>query len=211
MSERLNKQWKLKSRPVGMVAVENFELIEEHAPTPEEGQALVRNHMLAFDPAMRGWLNDVKSYIPPVGIGEVMRASAVGQVLETKTDQFEVGDLVSGTVGWQQYAIVDTKHAGMFGGATKMPPGASPEQMLSVFGITGLTAYFGYLEIGKPEEGDVVLVSGAAGATGSVAAQIARIKGASKVIYPGRDRERSRDPAATLRRKEPRKATVQDR
>jgi hypothetical protein len=165
-----------------MVKESDFELVEEPVRSPEEGQALVRNLMVAFEPAMRGWLNDEESYLPPVGIGEVMRASTVGQVVESATPDLAVGDLVTGTLGWQEYVTIDTLHPTMLGSANKLPPGATPEQALSVYGITGLTAYFGYLEVGKPTQGDVVLVSGAAGATGSVVAQIARIKGASKVV-----------------------------
>ncbi len=165
-----------------MVKESDFEFVEEPARVPGEGQALVRNWMLAFEPAMRGWLNEGESYVPPVGIGEVMRASAVGYVVESAAPDLAEGDLVTGTFGWQDYTIVDTKRPALFGGANKLPTGASAEQTLSVFGLTGLTAYFGYLDIGQPKGGDVVLVSGAAGATGSVAAQIARIKGASKVV-----------------------------
>jgi NADPH-dependent curcumin reductase CurA len=165
-----------------MVKESNFEYVEEPAASPGEGQALIRNYMVAFEPAMRGWIEDVESYVPPVQIGEVMRASSVGVVVESKTPDLTVGDIVTGTLGWQEYPLVDTATPSIFGGAQKLPPGATAEQALSVFGITGLTAYFGYLDVGQPVEGDVVLVSGAAGATGSVVAQIARIKGASKVV-----------------------------
>jgi NADPH-dependent curcumin reductase CurA len=182
MSDRVNRQWRLKARPVGMVKESDFEYVEEPAESPGEGQALVRNFMVAFEPAMRGWMEDVESYVPPVGIGEVMRASTVGVVVESKAEGLAVGDVVTGTLGWQEYPLVDTRHPSIFGGAQKLPPGATAEQALSVFGLTGLTAYFGYLDVGQPKEGDVVLVSGAAGATGSIAAQIARIKGASKVV-----------------------------
>ncbi len=182
MSDRMNRQWRLKTRPVGMVKESDFEYVEEPAASPGEGQALVRNFMVAFEPAMRGWLEDVESYVPPVGIGEVMRASTVGVVVESQASDLAVGDVVTGTLGWQDYPLVDTSRPGIFGGAQKLPPGTSAEQALSVFGLTGLTAYFGYLDVGKPKKGDVVLVSGAAGATGSVVAQIARIKEAAKVI-----------------------------
>jgi len=165
-----------------MVKESDFELVEEPVTALAEGQARVRNLMVAFEPAMRGWINEGESYLPPVGIGEVMRASAVGQVVESATPELEVGEIVTGMFGWQEYTLLDMRQPGMLGGANKLPPGATPEQALSVFGITGLTAYFGLLEIGQPKEGDVVLVSGAAGATGSVVAQIARIKGASKVV-----------------------------
>jgi len=182
MASRSNRKWVLANRPVGMVDDSTFDLVTEDTPKLEEGQALVKTLLIAFDPAMRGWLDDRESYVPPVGIGEAMRASTVGQVVESRSNDLAVGDLVTGTMGWQEYAVVDPGRPAMFGGAMKLPPGASPEQALSIFGITGLTAYFGLLDVGEPKEGDVVLVSGAAGATGSVAAQIAKIKGASKVV-----------------------------
>lgn len=164
-----------------MVRESDFEYVEEEIGGPGEGQLLVRNLYLAFEPAMRGWLNDVKSYVPPVGIGEVMRASTVGQVVESRHPGFAAGDIVSGMLGWQQYAIADGE-PGMMGRLTKVPAGIPPYLVLSALGGTGLTAYFGMLDVGELKEGDTVLVSGAAGATGSVAAQIARIKGAAKVV-----------------------------
>ncbi len=182
MSNRMNGQWKLKSRPVGMVKESDFEYSEE--PVAEElgeNEFLIRNLYFAFEPAMRGWLNDVKSYVPPVQIGEVMRASAVGQVVESNNPEYQKGEFVSGMLGWQEFAISDGT-PGVMGTVSKVPEGIPPYLLLSALGGTGLTAYFGLLDIGKPQPGDVVVVSGAAGATGSVAGQIARIKGASKVI-----------------------------
>ncbi len=176
-----NRQWQLGSRPVGMVKESDFDLVEAPRPEPAEGQILIRNLYFAFEPAMRGWLNDEKSYLPPVGIGEVMRASAVGQVVASRNPDFAEGDLVHGMFGWQEYCLSDTK-PGAMGGVSRVPAGIEPQWVLGVLGGTGLTAYFGMLEIGQPKEGDVVVVSGAAGATGSIAAQIARIKGAAKVI-----------------------------
>ena len=181
MSNRMNGQWRLKSRPVGMVKESDFEYVEEPVPDIGDNEFLVRNIYLAFEPAMRGWLNDVKSYVPPVQIGEVMRASSVGQVVESNNPEFQPGEFVSGMFGWQEFAVADGS-AGMMGRLSKVPEGVAPELMLSALGGTGLTAYFGMLDVGKPQEGDVVVVSGAAGATGSVAGQIARIKGASKVV-----------------------------
>jgi len=182
MSEGTNRQWVLKQRPHGMVEASDFEQVERPIPEVADGQALIRNTMIAFDPAMRGWLEDRPSYVPPVGIGEVMRASTVGRVVESKADGLVAGDLVTASLGWQEYAVIDPTKPLLLGGGSKLPDGVTPELALSVFGITGLTAYFGLLDLGKPKEGDVVLVSGAAGATGSVAAQIAKIKGASKVV-----------------------------
>ena len=178
---RTNGQWRLKTRPVGMVKESDFELVEEPLAEIADGEVLVRNLFLAFEPAMRGWLDDVPSYIPPVQIGEVMRASSVGQIVESKNDDFAVGQIVSGMLGWQQYFVTDGT-PGPFGGLSHVPDGIPPQRMLSVLGGTGLTAYFGINEIHPIQEGDNVLVSGAAGATGSVASQIARIKGAGKVV-----------------------------
>ncbi len=182
MSNRMNGQWLLKSRPVGMVKESDFEFVE--TPVAEllsDGEFLVRNLYFAFEPAMRGWLNDVKSYVPPVKIGEVMRASTVGQVIESNNPDFKTGDYVSGMMGWQEFVVSNGK-PGLMGGVTRVPEGIPPYLVLSALGGTGLTAYFGMLDIGKPQVGDVVVVSGAGGATGSVAGQIAKIKGASKVV-----------------------------
>jgi NADPH-dependent curcumin reductase CurA len=164
-----------------MVKESDFEYVEEPVRDLAEGEVLIRNLYLAFEPAMRGWLDDVPSYIPPVQIGEVMRASTVGQVIESKNPDFQKGQLVSGMLGWQQYVLTDGS-PGPFGGLSLVPEGVPPQRMLSVLGGTGLTAYFGIHDIHPVQEGDNVLVSGAAGATGSVAAQIARIRGAGKVV-----------------------------
>ncbi len=178
---RTNGQWRLAKRPEGMVQESDFEYIEEPVAELEDGEVLVRNLYLAFEPAMRGWLNDVPSYIPPVAIGEVMRASTVGQVIESKNSAYSKGQLVSGMFGWQQYFIGGGAE-GPFGGISLVPDGIPPYRMLSLLGGTGLTAYFGLHAIHPVKEGDNVLVSGAAGATGSVVAQIARICGAGKVV-----------------------------
>ncbi len=181
MSAKINRQWKLKSRPAGMVAESDFEMTEESVPELSEGEFLVRNLYFAFEPAMRGWLNDVKSYVPPVQIGEVMRSSTVGQVVESKHPRFKENQIVSGTLGWQEYAVSDGK-PGPMGGVSLVQEGVSPDLALGALGGTGLTAYFGMLEVGKPKPGDTVVVSGAAGATGSVAGQVARIAGAGRVV-----------------------------
>ena len=181
MSNRMNGQWRLKARPVGMVKESDFEYAQEAVPDIGDNEFLVRNLYFSFEPAMRGWLNAGESYVPPVELGEVMRASTVGQVVESNNGDFAPGDFVSGMIGWQEYGISNGE-PGMMGAISKIPEGMPPYLVLSALGGTGLTAYFGLLDIGKPKEGDVVLVSGAAGATGSVAGQIARIKGASKVV-----------------------------
>ena len=178
---RTNGQWRLARRPVGMVKTTDFERVDEPVPALEDGQLLVRNLFLAFEPAMRGWIEDKPSYIPPVAIGEVMRAATVGQVVESRHPEWPVGQLVSGMLGWQQYVLTDGA-PGPFGGLSRVPEGLPPQRMLSLLGGTGLTAYFGMHDIHPVRSGDAVLVSGAAGATGSVAAQIARIRGAGKVV-----------------------------
>ncbi len=178
---RMNGQWRLQSRPEGMISEANFEYVEEPLRELEEGETLVRNLYLAFEPAMRGWVNDEPSYLPPVGIGEVMRSSSVGQIVESKHPDHSVGLLVSGMLGWQQYALVP-RDPGPRAGFNPVPEGIPPQRMLSLLGGTGLTAYFGTHAVQPIREGDQVLVSGAAGATGSVAAQIARIRGAAKVV-----------------------------
>jgi len=164
-----------------MVKESDFEYVEEPVPALQDGQVLVRNLYLAFEPAMRGWIDDVPSYIPPVQIGAVMRASTVGQVIESKHPDFPKGQLVSGMLGWQQYVVTDGA-PGPLGGLSKVPDGVPPTRMLSILGGTGLTAYFGIHDVQPVREGDNVLVSGAAGATGSVVSQIARIRGAGKVV-----------------------------
>ena len=176
-----NRQWILRQRPAGMIKENDFECVEVPVRAPDPGEFLVRNLYFAFEPAMRGWLNDVKSYMPPVGLGEVMRASTVGEVIASQHEGFPVGTLVSGMLGWQEYATIDDS-AGPMGAARPLPPGVDPVLSLSALGGTGMTAYFGMMDIGKPKDGDVVLVSGAAGATGSVAGQIAKINGAAKVV-----------------------------
>ena len=182
MKNLRNRKWTLASRPVGMVGEHNFSYEEEEVRDIEDGEFLIKNLYLSFDPAQRGWMEDRKSYVPPVGIGEVMRAGSVGQVIESNNPNYAVGDKVQGTFGWQEYAISDGK--GILN-ATVIPEGASLTAPLSVFGITGLTAYFGLLDVGQPKEGETVLVSGAAGSTGSIVAQIAKIKGCRVIGVAG--------------------------
>jgi len=134
---------------------------------------------LSFDPTQRGWVNDMESYMPPVALGEVMRAGSVGQVVDSNSDAFRIGDLVQGLGGWQDYLV--TQGAEL----NQLPQGVTPEMALGVLGTTGLTAYFGLLDIAEPKPGDTVLVSGAAGATGSIAGQIAKIKGCKVVGIAG--------------------------
>ncbi len=178
-----NRQWLLTKRPNGLVTRDNFDYAENPIPQPDEGQVLVRNLYLSFDPTQRGWMEDRPSYLPPVGLGEPMRAGSIGQVTESRHADFAVGDLVQTTGGWQDFVVATPNQGPM--GLTKVPEGVTPQMMLSVLGITGLTAYFGLLDLGDPRPGETVLVSGAAGATGSVAGQIARIKGCRVVGIAG--------------------------
>ena len=175
----INRQWLLAKRPQGLVDKEDFRYVETAIPEPATDQILVRNLVLSFDPTQRGWMEDRESYMPPVAIGEPMRAGSIGQVVSSKNPDFTEGDLVQGLGGWQDYVAV---HPATL---TKVPAGIPPEMMLSVLGVTGLTAYFGLLDIGEPKAGETVLVSGAAGATGSIAGQIARIQGCRVVGIAG--------------------------
>jgi hypothetical protein len=181
MQGTINRQWRLARRPVGMVSEADFELVEEPVGEIGAGEYLVRNHYLAFEPAMRGWMEDRPSYIPPVAIGEVMRGATVGEIIASKDPAHPVGSFVQGLFGWQEYAIGGR---GLSRG-TPIPPRTPPSWSLGVLGITGLTAYFGMLDIGEPQADDCVVVSGAAGATGSVAAQIAKIRGARVIGIAG--------------------------
>jgi NADPH-dependent curcumin reductase CurA len=178
---RNNRQWRLTSRPVGLVSESNFDFVEEPVPEIGEGEYLVRNLYISFDPAMRGWMEDRASYIPPVQLGEVMRAGTVGQIVESRNPSFQKGDVVQGLFGWQEYAVGGKGLAQ----ATPVPEGTPLTWPLGVCGITGLTAYFGLLDLGRPQAGETVLVSGAAGATGSVAAQIAKLEGCRVVGIAG--------------------------
>ena len=173
-----NRQWRLARRPVGMVEEGDFRLHEEPVPTPREGQVLVATRWLSLEPAMRGWMEDRPNYLPPVGIGEIMRGVGVGEVVESRLAGYEPGDLVSGMFGWQEWALGD-------GGLRKLAPGVDPSLALSVLGITGITAYFGLLDVGCPQAGETVVVSGAAGATGSVVGQIARLSGCRVIGIAG--------------------------
>jgi NADPH-dependent curcumin reductase CurA len=179
----LNRQWLLAARPTGMIGPQNFKYVETPIPEIRGGEVLVKNLFLSFDPTQRGWMVDREGYLPPVGMGEPMRAGSVGQVVDSQHADFSVGDLVQTTGGWQDYVAVAPGQGPM--GVNKLPPGVSPEMMLSVLGITGLTAYFGLLELGQPKAGETVLISGAAGATGSIVGQIAKIKGCRVVGIAG--------------------------
>lgn len=176
----MNKQVILKQRPVGLPDESTWATTQGDIPSPKEGEVVVKQHYISLDPAMRGWINDAKSYLPPVGIGEVMRAGSVGEVIESKHPEFKVGDFLSGWGGVQQYAATDAK------GWFKVDPNLVPlPTYIGTLGMPGMTAYFGILEVGKIKEGETVLISGAAGAVGSIAGQIAKIKGCKVVGIAG--------------------------
>ena len=180
MSTLVNHQFKLAKRPVGMVQRSDFEYAQAPVAEPGEGEVLVKILYISLDPAMRGWMNEGKSYVPPVGIGEVMRAGAVGRVITSRDPNIAVGDHVVGVLGVQEYAVAKAK------GLTKVDPKLVPLPVyLGTLGMPGMTAYFGLLEIGQPKAGETVVVSGAAGAVGQVVGQIAKIKGCRVVGIAG--------------------------
>ncbi|MFK0123487.1 NADP-dependent oxidoreductase [Streptomyces nigra] len=173
----INREWHLVSRPVGWPKTEDFALVEAEVPTPGEGQILVRNKYLSVDPYMRGRMSAAKSYADPYELGKVMQGGAVGEVVESNAEGIAVGDHVLHFFGWREYAALDARHA------VKVDADAAPlSTYLGVLGMTGLTAYAGLLRTAAFKEGDAVFVSGAAGAVGSQVGQIARLKGASRVI-----------------------------
>jgi hypothetical protein len=181
MQEKINRKWCLVRRPVGSIKESDFELREEIISQLEADKILVRIIYLSLDPANRGWVREDKSYIPPVEIGEVMRGIAIGVVEQSKNQAFQNGDIVQGMLGWQEYSITEGK------GLTKLSidPSLPLTANLGLFGIIGPTAYFGLLEIGKPEQGETIVVSGAAGAVGSLVGQIGKIKGCRVVGIAG--------------------------
>lgn len=176
----MNKRILLASRPEGLPKEENWTLDSQEIPSVGEGEILVRNHYVSLDPAMRIWITNVKSYLPPVGIDEVMRAGTVGEVIESKNEDHPVGSFVSGWGGVQQYTLTDGKT--MYPVDPKLAP--LPTYIGSL-GMPGMTAYFGILQEGQIKEGETVLVSGGAGAVGSIVGQIAKIKGCKVVGIAG--------------------------
>ena len=174
------RAWHLKSRPSGMPTEDNFELKPVELPPLADGQVRVKNLWLSVDPYMRGRMNDVKSYVPSFQVGEPMDGGAIGEVIESKAEGFQPGDLVQHMSGWRDEAVVPARIA------QKLPDlGAPPELFLGILGVTGMTAYFGLLDAASAKAGDVVFVSAAAGAVGSAVVQIAKAKGMTVIGSAG--------------------------
>jgi NADPH-dependent curcumin reductase len=176
----VNHQFRLAARPVGLPKPSDWEHTEEPVPEPGDGEVLVRIQYIGLEPAMRGWMNEGRSYIPPVGIGEVMRGFAAGEVVASNYEGLSVGDHVSGVLGVQEYAVVNGK------AVQKVDTQLAPlETYLGTLGMPGMTAYFGLMDIGRPVAGETVVVSGAGGAVGGVVGQIAKLKGCRVVGIAG--------------------------
>ena len=178
----VNRRFLLRERPAGRIDDQTFELVEEAVPEIGEGEALVRTRWISLDPTNRAWIGETPTYLPPVAIGEVMRAGGLGEVVASHSRDYKVGQLVQGLTGWQDY-VVATASAPLL--AVPTIPGVSPSAFLGALGMTGLTAYVGMLDIGRPKPGETVVVSAAAGAVGSVAGQLAKIQGARVVGIAG--------------------------
>ncbi len=171
----------LAARPEGLPKESDFDVVSGPIPTTPKGEVLVRTLLLSLDPAMRGWMDDRRSYLPPVQLGEVMRGLAVGEVVQSDDPAFRPGQRVSALTGWQEYASLPSREL------TPVPDGVPLPLALGPLGMTGMTAYFGLLDVGQPKPGETVLVSGAAGAVGSLVGQIAKIKGCRVVGVAGAD------------------------
>jgi NADPH-dependent curcumin reductase len=183
MAQRINHQWRLAARPVGMINEMDFQWTEEPVPELQDGQVLIRNLYLSLDPANRGWVREEGSYMAPIPLGTVMPGITVGVVEESRNPNFQAGANVQGFLGWQEYAVSDGA------GLSNLPnnPAIPLTAYLGLFGGIGLTAYFGLLDITDPQPGETLVVSAAAGAVGSVVGQIGKIKGCRVVGIAGSD------------------------
>jgi NADPH-dependent curcumin reductase CurA len=176
----MNAQCRLAARPVGLPQASDWSYVEEPAREPGDGEFRVQVEYLSLDPAMRSWMNAGRSYVPPVEIGEVMRAAGIGRVIDSHHPDYQVGEHLYGVFGVQRYAVSDGR------GVTRVDTTLAPAPVhLGVLGVSGLTAYFGLLDVGRPERGQTVVVSGAAGSVGSIVGQIARIKGCRTIGIAG--------------------------
>jgi len=167
-----NRKFLLVKRPVELFTDDCFELVEEPVPDPGDGEAVVKMEYLSLDPTQRGWARDEPSYLPPVQIGEVMRGAGIGRVVASNNDAFPVGGAVTGLLGWQEYALVGGTTGAL---ANPLPDGIDLLDAVSLYGSTGITAYFGLTDIGQLQAGETLVVSGAAGGVGSIAGQIGKI------------------------------------
>jgi NADPH-dependent curcumin reductase CurA len=180
----VNHQILLKKRPTGVPTADDFEHGESLVRSPGDGEVLLKNLYLSIDPAIRGWMSDAKSYLPPVAIGEPIRSGTLSQIVESRAEGWPVGQIVQALAAWESFSTVPASN---LHGKVKTIEGIPLPAMLSVLGGTGLTAYFGLLEVGRPEEGETVVVSAAAGGVGSIVGQIARIRGCRAVGLTGSD------------------------
>lgn len=178
---RINRRWRLARRPVGLPTADDFTFEEVEVGPPDEGEIVVASRWISLEPAMRGWMDDVPSYLPPIKLGAVIRANGVGEVVASEHPDYPVGTWVVGGTGIQ--SVVRTDKVQRF--RVINPKAAPPSWHLGILGMTGLTAYFGLFDVGGPREGETVLVSGAAGAVGSAVGQMAKIAGCTVVGIAG--------------------------
>jgi NADPH-dependent curcumin reductase CurA len=176
-----NKEIRFASRPTGMPALGNFQIVDADVPQPNDGEVLVRTLYISVDPYLRGRMREGRSYVPPFEVGQVIESGAIGEVVKSNSPKFQTGDIVTGMFGWRLYNTAKAD------GLLKVLPGFPVSTALGVLGMPGLTAYFGLLDIGLPKEGETVVVSGAAGAVGTTVCQIAKIKGCRTVGIAGSD------------------------